>query len=233
MRKRGLGVITAFVITFSVTFFPAEIVKSVSLTAKSEKGDIVIDAGHGGIDGGVSGKTTGVKESELNLDVSQKIVKNLKEKAVTGVMTRKDGDGLYGLPVKGFKRRDMAKRKEIIENSRAEIVVSVHMNSCPYPYRRGVQVFYKTGSEKSKELAVFLQNKLNRLPEYVKKSNPLAGGFYILNCTDKVAVLIECGFLSNEEDEKLLLTEEFREKLAFVIAEALGEFLLKNAYITN
>lgn len=230
MKKRGLGIVTAFVITFSVTFFPMEIIKSVSSTVKSEKGDIVIDAGHGGIDGGVSGKVTGVKESELNLDVSQKISRNLKEKVVSVVMTRTDGDGLYGLPVKGFKKRDMARRKEIIENSCAEIVVSVHMNACLYPYRRGAQVFYKTGSEKSKELAVFLQNKLNRLPEYVKKSNPLAGDFFILNCSDKIAVLIECGFLSNEEDENLLLTEQFREKLALVISDGLAEFLLGKVY---
>lgn len=230
MKKRGLGVVMAFVVTFSATFFPIEIAKSVSLTVAGEKGEIVIDAGHGGIDGGVSGKISKVKESELNLDVAQKIESVLRGKAISCVMTRKDSDGLYGLPVKGFKKRDLAKRKEIIESSQAKIVVSVHMNACPYPYRRGAQVFYKIGSEKSKELAVFLQNKLNRLPEYIKKSNPLAGDFFILNSTDKVAVLVECGFLSNEEDETLLNTEEFRRKIASVIADGLFSFLLEKNY---
>lgn len=192
---------------------------------------IVIDAGHGGIDNGVLGVNTGVKESELNLDIAKKLKCNFQAGGINVKLTRSGEGGLYGLATKGFKKRDLAKRKEIIEKSGAVVVISIHINKCPYAYRRGVQFFYKIDSEKSRELAVDLQNQFNNLPDNVKKSEALAGDYYILNCTNKISVLAECGFLSNAEDEKLLLKDEYRAEIAYNIYEVVFGFVLNNLKI--
>lgn len=192
---------------------------------------VVIDAGHGGIDNGVLGVTTGVKESELNLDIAKKLKTNFQSGGISVKLTRSGEGGLYGLATKGFKKRDLKKRKEIIEKSGAVVVISIHINKCPYAYRRGVQFFYKTGSEKSRELAVALQNQFNNLPDNVKKSEALVGDYYILNCSNKISVLAECGFLSNEEDEKLLLKDEYRAEIAYNIYEVTLSFILNNLKI--
>ena len=89
---------------------------------------VCIDAGHGGVDGGVTGVNTGVKESDLNLSVSRLLKEHFESCGITVVMTRKTKDGLYGTATSGFKRRDMEKRREIIEQSKPDMVISIHMN---------------------------------------------------------------------------------------------------------
>ena len=92
---------------------------------------IVIDAGHGGIDAGVRGKSTGVKESDINLSISKKLMGYFADAGFAVVLTRKNNGGLYGLSTSGFKMRDMKKRKEIIEQNKADMVISIHQNFCP------------------------------------------------------------------------------------------------------
>ena len=88
-------------------------VRTRAAASPSDRFTVVIDAGHGGIDGGVSGITTGVKESELNLDIARKLKTKFDKSGAKTVMTRKTEAGLYGIYSKGFKRRDMQKRKQI------------------------------------------------------------------------------------------------------------------------
>ena len=175
---------------------------------------VVIDAGHGGIDGGVSGKTSGARESELNLDIARKLKEKFDNSGAKTVMTRKTDAGLYGIYSKGFKRRDMLKRKQITINAKADVFVSIHLNYYSSPSRRGSQVFYKIDSEPSKTLADIVQSELNETEEYERDYTALAGDYYVLNEANCTAILCECGFLSNPEDEKLLLSEEYRDKIA-------------------
>jgi N-acetylmuramoyl-L-alanine amidase len=193
--------------------------------ASAGKLTVVIDAGHGGIDGGVVA-SNGIKESELNLDIAKKIESRLKGYGINVVMTRTGSGGLYGLATKGFKKRDMQKRKEIINSSGADLVVSIHINKCPFSYRKGAQVFYKLGDEKSKNFAYFMQNNLNQMPTATQKGLSLVGDYYILNCSSIPSVLVECGFLSNSEDEKLLLDEDYRYSLSGVISSSILTYLL-------
>ena len=185
--------------------------------AASPKPDftVVIDAGHGGIDGGVSGIKSGVKESELNLDISRKLKTVFEKSGAKAVLTRKTEAGLYGIFSKGFKKRDMKKRMEIAERASPDVFVSIHLNYYSSSSRRGAQVFYKIGSEKSEKLAISVQNQLNALQN--KNYAPLPGDFYVLNESSGEAILCECGFLSNEEDEAMLLTDEYRQKIAETI----------------
>ena len=189
-------------------------VRTRAAASPSDRFTVVIDAGHGGIDGGVTGITTGVKESELNLDIARKLKTKFDKSGAKTVMTRKTEAGLYGIYSKGFKRRDMQKRKQITLNAKADVFVSIHLNYYSSPLRRGAQVFYKIDEEKSKSLADIVQAELNGGKECERDYTALAGDYYVLNEADCAAILCECGFLSNAEDEKLLLTDEYRDKIA-------------------
>ncbi len=178
---------------------------------------IVIDAGHGGIDNGVLGVNTSTKESDINLSISKYLRGYFVDAGFTVVMTRKTQGGLYGLSTKGFKMRDMKKRKEIIEQSDADMVISVHQNFCPIPSRRGGQVFYDKSSESGKLLADSIQKSLNEMKECVKANSPLIGDYYMLKCTESPSVIVECGFLSNSEDEALLIKSDYQKSIAYAI----------------
>lgn len=199
-------------------------VRTRAAASPSDRFTVVIDAGHGGIDGGVSGITTGVKESELNLDIARKLKAKFDKSGAKTVMTRKTEAGLYGIYSKGFKRRDMQKRKQITLNAKADIFVSIHLNYYSSPLRRGAQVFYKIDEEKSKSLADIVQAELNGGKEYERDYTALAGDYYVLNEADCAAILCECGFLSNAEDEKLLLTDEYRAEIAEKIFNGIEKY---------
>lgn len=215
----GLSVVIAFSV----------LIGSLSVTGARDSSvtgiTVVLDAGHGGIDGGVTGVNTGVKESDLNLAVVKKLEKCLKDGGMNVILTRKSSGGLYGVAMGGFKKRDMKKRKEIIVENKPDVVLSVHMNKCPYPSRRGGQVFYRKDSENGKLLAQSVQESLNGLEESTRDFSPLTGDYFILNCSETPSVIIECGFLSNAEDEKLLTDEEYQDKLAYSIFKGLVGYL--------
>ena len=178
---------------------------------------IVIDAGHGGVDAGVRGINSKTKESEINLSISKYLRGYFSDAGFNVVMTRTTQGGLYGLSTKGFKMRDMKKRKEIIEDCNADMVISIHQNSCPIPSKRGGTAFFDKSSESGKALAEAIQAELNGLEECVKKNSALAGDYYMLKCTDNPSVIVECGFLTNAEDDKLLNSEEYRDKVAYAV----------------
>lgn len=190
---------------------------------------VVIDAGHGGIDSGVVGISTKVKESELNLKVAKKLEKTLKEYGFNVVMTRTNGNGLYGLHTKNRKRRDMEERARIIKEAQPDAVVSIHMNYFSQSKQRGAQVFYKKDNEQGKELARCIQEVLALNIEHCDRLY-LAGDYYIVNCTDYPSVIVECGFLSNAYDEQLLITDEYQQKLAYYIALGIMKFLNVDPY---
>lgn len=185
---------------------------------------IVIDAGHGGIDGGSVGRTTGVLERDLNLEYAKTLQNLLNQFGVGVVMTRTNKNGLYDSNAKNLKRSDMKKRKEIIDNSKASAVVSIHMNSFSLKSCRGSQTFYNKDNEKGKELATFIQNQFIKELPYAK-SEALVGDYYITNCTQIPAVIVECGFVSNPEEEVLLSTKEYREKVCYAVLCGIIGFL--------
>lgn len=185
---------------------------------------IVIDAGHGGIDAGVLGVNTRVKESDINLAIAKLLKGYFSEAGFTAVMTRSTNGGLYGMPTNGFKTRDMQKRKQIIKDCNADMVISVHQNSYPLKSRRGGQTFYDKNSQTGKLLAESIQKSLNEMEECVRKSNALTGDYFMLKCTESPSVIVECGFLTNGEDEKLLITPEYQKKIAYAIFKGAVSF---------
>jgi len=184
---------------------------------------VVLDAGHGGIDGGVKGSATGVNESEINLAIVKKTRAYFEKAGINCVLTRQSEAGLYGVLSKGFKKRDMQKRKEIIEGAKPVAVISIHQNFYSSAKQRGGQVFYGGDNENSKLLAAAIQKGLNNLCG--GERSILFGDYFMLKCTQYPSVIVECGFLSNADDEALLLSEEYREKLADVVFTGVIEYL--------
>ena len=175
---------------------------------------IVIDAGHGGKDGGAVGRTTDVTESSLNLEYAKTLKNICEEFGYKVVMTRSDMGGLYSPFAQNKKRSEMEKREQIIQGSNADLVVSMHMNSFSSSEARGAQVYYAEGSQAGEELASSVQTSLNASVDYAKKTSKV-GDFYVLNCTQTPSILVECGFLSNPEEELLLQQEEYRNDFCY------------------
>lgn len=217
-KKTALCVVAATLVFSFACLGVFAVVKTAASLCTPLGAVIVIDAGHGGFDGGVVG-VSGTKESELNLSIAMCLGEMLEADGAAVVYTRTDDNALSDI-----KREDMKKRAEIIRNSRADCVISIHLNSYRDKSRRGVQVFYDdTG--KGESFASFMQEKLNAAInyKYSKRTDlaPQPGDFYITKCSSSPSLIIECGFISNAEDEALLKTEAFRRELCREIADAI------------
>lgn len=176
---------------------------------------IVIDAGHGGRDGGSVG-ANGTIEKELNLRYAKNLEKLLKDAGVNVVMTRKNDDGLYSEDVDNKKLSDMRKRREIINNALPDLVVSIHMNSFPLDSCKGAKTFYQNNNEASFNVAKKIQSSLNYYIDNASKTVSV-GDYYILNCTKYPTVLIECGFISSPEEEKLLNSDKYCQEFTYSV----------------
>ncbi len=174
---------------------------------------IIIDAGHGGRDGGAT--ANGVIEAELNLEISLKLRDVFEEKGYIVDMTREDDQDLC----KGefIKRADMNARVKKINSGNYLFCISIHQNTFPNSKYRGAQTFYSDSNPLSKELANNVQNSLkyylnNTTREIVKRDN-----VYLLNKVSIPAIIIECGFLTNLEEVNLLKSYEYQKTLAYSI----------------
>ncbi len=185
---------------------------------------IVIDAGHGGKDGGASGKTTGVSESQINLDYAFELKSICEDLGFKVVMTRKDENGLYSPFASNKKRSEMEKRSQIISQSGGDVLLSVHMNSFPLSSTRGAQVFYGVGNAEGKILAESIQQSLYQNIEFAK-AVAKEGDYYVLNCTSMPGALIEFGFLSNAAEEKLLVQKEYRRSICNAVVNGIVSYL--------
>lgn len=176
---------------------------------------IVIDAGHGGRDDGSTG-VSGVKESEVNLKIAKKLKENLETLGINVVMTRCDGNGLYDANATNFKASDMAKRIEIIKKAKANMVISIHCNSYVNSNECGAQVFFQESDEESQRFAEDIQSQLISQLDSAR-SDAHKGDYYILKESPCPAVLVECGFLSNPTEEKLLASSDYQTKVSYAI----------------
>jgi len=139
-------------------------------------------------------------------------------------MTRENENALLEGSGKKWKRKDMELRKALIEKTRPNMVISLHQNSYTNHSLRGAQVFYDKTSEISKTIAGFIQEQFKQnLDKSIKATSP--GDYFMLKCSAAPSVIVECGFLSNEEDEKLLQTPDYQEKIIDSIYKGIVNFL--------
>ena len=181
---------------------------------------IAIDPGHGGVDPGAVSKS-GIKEDEINLQISLKLKRLIEQSGGIVVMTRFEDEGLYtsdSKTLRQMKREDLFNRKEIVNESNSEIFISIHLNSFIRSTYYGAQTFYRKDSEEGEQLAVIIQNELkNTLDKDNNRQPQVRDDIYILNEVNVPSVLVECGFLSNSNEEKLLINESYQEKIAWAI----------------
>lgn len=190
---------------------------------------VVVDAGHGGADAGVTGVRTGVKESDLNLKIALLLGEYLASGGIKVVYTR---EGDYMRPFAGVtdnkKRADMFYRGDVINSAKPSAVISVHINFYRSPSRRGAQTFFDRNSPEGRELANIAQDVLNRdiNPELGgREYSALSAEKYILQCSPYPAMIAECGFLSNPLDEAALLRPDFQAEIAYALFQAAAIFL--------
>lgn len=195
---------------------------SVGIVAVSHRTDIpkpnytiIIDAGHGGRDDGCSG-ITGTKESDINLAIAKTLKEYVSTLGINVILTRYDGNGLYEANVDNYKQSDMENRIKIIDNNSPHMVISIHQNSYTDRNQCGAQVFYQEGDEESKIFADAVQLQLiSQLPNARREANK--GDYYLLKESKLPAVIVECGYLTNLEEETLLKTKDYQERVAYAI----------------
>ncbi len=193
-------------------------------TVPSRNYTVVIDPGHGGTDPGSLGYKTKVHEAELNLKLSKMLKEKLEGAGINVVMTRETDKAMIEGAGKIWKKKDMQARKELIKNIRPNMVISLHQNSYTNHTLRGAQVFYDKTSEISKNIADCIQEQFKEnLDKSIKATSP--GDYFMLKCTSAPSVIVECGFLSNAEEEKLLLTEDYQTKIIDCIHKGIIKFL--------
>ena len=188
---------------------------------------IVIDAGHGVPDEGAQ-SSNGTTEAETNLKIALKLQNLLEQSGCTVVLTRSDENAIYDLDSKTLKQKkisDIKHRVKIGNESSADIFVSIHLNKIPQSQYDGWQTFYKEGSEEGAKLAKTIQENLNKTIQ--KENNRIAktiDNIYIIKHVEIPTTIVECGFLSNPEEEKLLLEDEYQNKLAWGIYNGIIDY---------
>ncbi len=190
---------------------------------------IIIDAGHGGVDGGTT-SCTGVTESNLNLEIALRLNEFLHLIGIDTKMIRTTDCSVYtsGETIAAKKVSDLKERVRIVESTRNSILVSIHQNYFAQSIYSGAQVFYGNHKE-SRTIASKLQKTLvNTVNPGSKRTEKNAKGVYLMEHVSCPAILVECGFLSNPKEEALLRSADYQIKLCCIIGTTLLDFI--NSY---
>ncbi|RHW36289.1 N-acetylmuramoyl-L-alanine amidase [Lysinibacillus yapensis] len=193
---------------------------------------IVIDAGHGGIDGGASSGE--VVEKDITLAIAEKVQKQLKRLGAEVVMTRTtDGDVIEEhAPSEEFgtlrerKKQDIFLRADLVKSNKPDIFLTIHANAIPEEKWRGAQVFYhKDGHPNSELLAKSIQSTIKESLQNTDREALAIKQIYLLKKTEVPSVLIETGFLSNNEERQLLSSKDYQEKMATAIVDGVEGYV--------
>ncbi len=191
---------------------------------------IVLDPGHGGEDGGASGKA-GTLEKDLNLSITKAVATLLQSAGYDVRLTREEDTLLYDrygdlTDYTGHKKTyDLRNRLRFAKETGAALLVSIHMNTFPDGRYSGLQVYYSPAREESRTVASLIQTYVRRYlqPENEREIKKANSSIYLLSRSESPAVLIECGFLSNEKELSLLTNPTYQKELALTLAAAIGE----------
>lgn len=187
---------------------------------------VVLDPGHGGIDGGAVSKT-GMLEKDVTLAISEQLRDYLQEAGALVLMTREEDRDLAGPDTKRVRQRkieDLKRRVDIVNDSDADLFISLHMNAIPSPRWSGAQTFYNRAIPENEVLAKFVQDEVRRnLENTTRQAKPIHNVFLLKHATIP-GILIEAGFLSNPGEAALLQTEEYQKKVAASVYQGIMRF---------
>lgn len=220
MKKKLLSAAVAVGILILLLTGIGRAIDAVNAAASPTLPIVVIDPGHGSTDGGATG-VGGAVEKEINLSVSRKLQMFLQLFGYHVVMTREDD-----CSIADSKFADMRLRVSIANTYPNGLFLSIHQNAYPDGSQRGAQIFYNEKIGGSKELAELITGTLKQYldPDNRREIKPGGGRYLLLDKTVVPSVLVECGFLSNREEERLLVSEEYQSKLALCIAVSILQY---------
>ncbi len=188
---------------------------------------IILDAGHGTPDEGAE-SNNGTTEAQINLKITLKVQNLLEQSGCTVILTRSDDNGIYDLDKDTLREKkvsDIKNRVKIGNESSADIFVSIHLNKISESQYYGWQCFYKNNDEKSKNLANNLQNSLNESIDKINNRVALPiQKIYIVEHVEIPISIVECGFLSNPEEEEQLQSDEYQDRLAWGIYNGITNY---------
>lgn len=188
---------------------------------------VVVDAGHGAPDGGAVG-ISGVEEKDINLSIAQKLQEVLEGKGIKVVMTREGDNGIWdedAETIRAKKVSDMHNRLQIIKDSGADLFLSIHMNSFTNSKASGLRIFYDKQHPEGKELAEDIQASIAEVTGAETNAVKTADTrLFLMKNPVMMSILVECGFISNAEEEKKLQNDEYRAEIAWAIAESVEKY---------
>ncbi len=189
---------------------------------------VILDAGHGGYDGGAI-SVTGTAEKTLNLDTTLTLAALLKAQGYQVILTRDSDTELSHESGGSRKMQDLKGRLQIAEENRGIPFISIHMNKFPQNRYNGLQVYYSQNDSTSQSLAELIQATVREQlqPDNNRETKPATSSIFLLHKATSPAVLIECGFLSNEDEAKKLEDTDYRTALCLLIASAYGNWEAK------
>ena len=204
-------------------------VSSKKVPKGQEKGVIVIDAGHGGEDGGAQ-SSSGILEKDINLSIALKLADLFRSSGYTVVMTRETDISIGDQNLSTIRERkvsDLHNRLKMVEDQENCLLISIHQNHFSEAQYYGTQIFYSTKAEESEWIAERIRENVVSLlqPENKRQCKPATDSIYLLwNCT-KPSVLVECGFLSNSGEAEKLMDETYQQQMAFAIYRGVSDYL--------
>ena len=170
----------------------------------------------------------GISEAETNLKIALKVQSLLEQSGATVILTRSDENAIYDIDSKTLRQKkvsDIHNRVKIGNESSADIFVSIHLNKIPQQQYSGWQTFYQEGNQESINLAKSVQNNLNDAIQNENKRVPMKlNTVYIMKHVEIPTTIVECGFLSNPEEEQLLLDDEYQDRLAWGIFNGIMDY---------
>ncbi|MCL1990242.1 MAG: N-acetylmuramoyl-L-alanine amidase [Defluviitaleaceae bacterium] len=185
---------------------------------------IILDAGHGGKDGGASSKE-GLIERDLVLSITQMVEENLRLQGFNVIMTRSDNQDLASEYASNRKREDLANRVKILNSNENAIAVSIHANATTHTRWHGAQVFYDAKSLENKEFATHIMTAMrNNIKGLTREQRPISN-IYILRHSQIPTALVEVGFLSHPEEARLLSDEAYQQLIAYAIFEGILSYI--------
>ena len=224
-KKKLLGFLVSFILLFGAALYLAQrtALQETFSAAAPDRNVVVIDAGHGGEDGGAV-SVTGAVESQINLAIALRLDQIFGLYGADCVLLRDSDVSLHDPDAETLREKkvsDLHNRVAAIEALQDPVVISIHQNSYPGSQYHGAQVFYANG-ELSLPLAQITQETLRTAldPENTRQPAPIAESVYLMNHISCRAILVECGFLSTPQEEQLLRSAEYQTGIAFALASA-------------
>lgn len=233
---KNKGVLVAWIILFllvaaivAIKICENDDTVSVIALVDSSVNTIIVDPGHGGVDGGAVG-TGGEIEKDINLSVSLKLKELLEADGFEVIMTRDSDMSLHDESAETIRKQktsDLHNRLKIIESNKNALFISVHQNSTTENKSRGAQMFYSQNNMCSELLAQSIQDSFveNIQPENKRQIKQAGENLFLLYNAKNPAVLCECGFLSNPDEAKNLASDEYQSKVANAIYEGIKKYL--------